>query len=121
MGCKTTRYLLRLAHETVRLIVWRTVLKERVSVFIPTVLMRARLPHMQPPGLAQQLRLPPKLLRQTLRYFESEEQLVRREHRQEKANRRKRPGDIVHDAGALSTLAPPHPQDHLAHGPNDSS
>lgn len=64
----------------------------------PCCLTAAR-PCAQPPGLAQQLRLQPKLLRQTLRYFESE-LLVRREHRQEKATRRKRRGDLLPDAGA---------------------
>ena len=69
-----------------------------VASFTPCCLTAARL-CAQPPGLAQQLRLQPKLLRQTLRYFEGE-LLVRREHRQEKATRRKRPGDVLPDAGA---------------------
>ncbi len=52
----------------------------------------------QPPGLAQQLRLHPKLLRRVLRHFE-QEQIIAREHRREAAKRRRRAGDPVPDAG----------------------
>lgn len=56
------------------------------------------------PGLAQQLRLNPKLLRQALRMFERDELMVRREHRKEKAVRRRRPGDVIPDAAATAML-----------------
>lgn len=63
---------------------------------VPTALSEL----IQAPGLAQQLRVHPKLLRQTLRMFERDELMVRREHRKEKAQRRRRPGDAIADAGA---------------------
>ena len=54
---------------------------------------------MQSPGLAQQLRIHPKLLRRVLRHFE-QEQILAREHRRETAKRRRRAGDAVPDAGS---------------------
>ena len=54
---------------------------------------------LQPPGLAQQLRIHPKLLRRVLRFLERD-QILAREHRQEKAGRKRRAGDAAQEAGA---------------------
>lgn len=72
--------------------------------YVPKPFVEGEARDTKAPGLAQQLRVHPKLLRQTLRMFERDELMVRREHRKEKAPRKKRPGDVVADAAAAAMM-----------------
>lgn len=72
--------------------------------YVPRPREEGEAPDPKPPGLAQQLRIHPKLLRRVLRHFE-QEQIVAREHRRETTKRRRRAGDPAPNAAAASMLA----------------